>query len=543
MAELDDIELLREYALRNSEAAFATLVSRYINLVYSAALRQVDNHHQAEEITQAVFVILGRKARSIGSGTILAGWLFRTARLTAANYLRTEIRRAHREQEAYMRSISNENADDIWQQIAPALDDAIAGLGEKDRNAIVLKFLDGKGYKEVAAALGGTEEAAQMRVSRTLEKLRKRFAKRGVVLSASVLDGVMTTQGIQAAPSGLVASSTSAAVHGGAMSVSTLTLVKGTLKVMTWTKMKFAVGAGVVALLAFQYHQNSVQALQLAEANENLNHHSQTFAAQQSRIAELEKDTTAMLEVRHSQEQDLARLRARRTATAKAGSRDSANVPTTVLAATMQDPDASEALRDGMVSTFRKRWEPLISTLHLSPEEAEKLFQTGGNWGMNNMATLVAFTEGKMTAEAAVAAEIENKRNRTNEIRLLLGEDGFAEYQKCNESFPARELVERFDRQLVAFPITADQRVQFAGLIQAEPFETAKRLAGDFTVEALVYPDKFKERFEQLEEANRRISERASAFLTSDQLQEWELMQANNLSTQKRNILRLLRKL
>src|SRR4029077_12938962 len=180
MQAMSDIELLREYALRQSEAAFAALVSRHIDLVYSAALRHVRNHHQAEEITQAVFVVLARKAQSLRPGTILPGWLFQTTRLTAANYLRTEIRRTRREQEAGMQSSPDDNAQDPWQQVAPALNDVIADLGEKDRNAIVLRFLQGKDFKEVGAALGATEEAAQMRVGRALEKLRKLFAKRGV---------------------------------------------------------------------------------------------------------------------------------------------------------------------------------------------------------------------------------------------------------------------------------------------------------------------------------------------------------------------------
>src|SRR5512135_3050220 len=111
----DDMGLLREYAWGHSEEAFATLVRRHIDLVYSAAMRQVGNHHQAEEITQAVFVILARKARSLGAGTVLPGWLFRTARLTAANYVRAEIRRARREQEAYMQSNPSEKPSDLWQ--------------------------------------------------------------------------------------------------------------------------------------------------------------------------------------------------------------------------------------------------------------------------------------------------------------------------------------------------------------------------------------------------------------------------------------------
>ena len=118
MDHIDDMGLLREYALRNSEPAFATLVARHVDLVYSAALRQIGNHYRAEEITQAVFVILARKARSLGPGTVLPGWLFQTTRLTAANYLRAETRRARREQEAYMQSNPDENPSDVWQHIS-----------------------------------------------------------------------------------------------------------------------------------------------------------------------------------------------------------------------------------------------------------------------------------------------------------------------------------------------------------------------------------------------------------------------------------------
>src|SRR4051812_44078212 len=108
MQTMDDRELLQEYATQKSEEAFATLVERHINMVYSVALRHAGNAHHAEEITQAVFVILAKKAASLSRGTILSGWLFHTARLTANNFLRTEIRRSRREQEAYMRSTLHE---------------------------------------------------------------------------------------------------------------------------------------------------------------------------------------------------------------------------------------------------------------------------------------------------------------------------------------------------------------------------------------------------------------------------------------------------
>ncbi len=185
MTEPDDHQLLAGFARENSEAAFATLVQRHINVVYSTALRSTGNSHAAEEITQAVFIILARKANNLSRKIVLSGWLYQTTRLTAANFLRTEIRRQKREQEAYMQSTLNESEPEVWRQIAPLLDDAISRLGEKDRNAVVLRFFENKNLREVGAALGASEDAAKMRVNRALEKLRKFFTKRGVTLSTA----------------------------------------------------------------------------------------------------------------------------------------------------------------------------------------------------------------------------------------------------------------------------------------------------------------------------------------------------------------------
>ena len=118
---MDDSQLLREYAGRRSEEAFATLVSRHIDLVYSTAVRQVGNHHAAEEITQTVFLLLARKARALDARTVVPVWLFRAARLTAANYLRAEIRRGRRELEAYMQSDQHNEPARLWQEVAPLL--------------------------------------------------------------------------------------------------------------------------------------------------------------------------------------------------------------------------------------------------------------------------------------------------------------------------------------------------------------------------------------------------------------------------------------
>jgi len=249
MDDMNDNELLQEYALRNSEPAFDALVSRHINLVYSAALRHVGNPHQAEEITQAVFIVLAKKSRNLGPKTVLSGWLYQAARLTAANFRKGEIRRQRREQEAHMQSVLNETEIDAWAQIAPALDEAMAGLGEKDHNAVVLRFFENKNLRDVGVELGVTEDAAKMRVARALEKLRKFFVKRGVTLSAVAIGGAMAANSVQAAPVGLAATVAAMAAKGTA-AASIAALVKGTMKIMTWLKIKFAVGAGATVLLA-----------------------------------------------------------------------------------------------------------------------------------------------------------------------------------------------------------------------------------------------------------------------------------------------------
>jgi RNA polymerase sigma factor (sigma-70 family) len=251
MQELDDIALLQEYVNHDSEEAFAALVTRHVNKVYSVALRHTGNRRQAEEISQAVFVILARKSQHLGKRVILSGWLYQTARLTAMTLIRGEIRRARREREAHMQTVLNGNESNSWTQIAPLLDAALAGLNETDRNAVVLRFFDGKSMKEVGVALGANEDAAKKRVNRALERLRNFFAKRGVSSTTAILAGAISANSVQAALVALAKTVTVVAVAKGAtVSASSLTLIKGTLKIMAWTKTRTAVAVGVAVLFA-----------------------------------------------------------------------------------------------------------------------------------------------------------------------------------------------------------------------------------------------------------------------------------------------------
>ena len=266
----DDMALVRDYATGQSERAFETLVSRYINLIYSVAMRQVRDPHLAEEITQAVFIILARKAGKLGMDTVLPSWLHRTTVFVSADALRAQRSRAWREQEAFMQSQSNEPEHEVWPQIAPLLDTAIATLNEKDRRAIVLRFLQDRSFLEIGTVLGAGEDAAKMRVSRALEKLRRFFGRRGVTSTAETISKAIALNAVQTAPVTLARTVTAIALAKGSASISTLTLVKGTLKVMAWTKAQTViVGAVIIGLATCSVIEHQTRS-RLREQNESL---------------------------------------------------------------------------------------------------------------------------------------------------------------------------------------------------------------------------------------------------------------------------------
>jgi RNA polymerase sigma factor (sigma-70 family) len=252
MQSADDMRLVREFVERHSEAAFETLVSRWIGFVYSAALRQVRDPHAAEEITQAVFILLAQKAAGLHPDTVVSGWLFKTTRFVALAQIRARMRRQQGELEAQMQSDFEEPAPNaLWAKLSPQLDEALAQLGDKDRQALLLRFFENRNLAEVGHRLGTSENTAGKRINRALGKLQTYFQKRGVVSSASAISVAMSTFSVAAPPAALAKAVSAALIakSTAATSTSTIALTKGALKLMAWSKVKIAASICAVVVL------------------------------------------------------------------------------------------------------------------------------------------------------------------------------------------------------------------------------------------------------------------------------------------------------
>jgi RNA polymerase sigma factor (sigma-70 family) len=320
VTSLTDQQLLRDYAERRSEAAFAELVRRHVDLVHSAAVRMVRDAQLAEDVTQGVFVAFAQNAPQLTDRPVLAGWLHRTTQNLAANTVRSEVRRRVREQEAAaMNELFAAVPDAAWEHIAPHLDAALGELGEADRDALLLRYFQRKSAHEMAQILGVSDEAAQKRVSRAVERLREFFAQRGITVGASGLVVILTANAVQAAPAGLALSiSISAALAGTALTAVTSStaakaIVMTTLqKVLVATTLVAAIGAGMYEARQASHLRAQIKTIQQDPLPVPGSSNAVAFAALQEKLDRLAAENGELSSALAQANSDKARLEVER---------------------------------------------------------------------------------------------------------------------------------------------------------------------------------------------------------------------------------------
>jgi RNA polymerase sigma factor (sigma-70 family) len=517
MPEPDDIVLLRQYA-GGDEGAFTALFERHVHLVYSAALRQVRIRSHAEEITQAVFILLARKAKSLNPKTVLSGWLYQAARLTAASLIKREIRRQRREQEVYMQN-PTEAATPLWEQIAPLLDEAMGQLGEQDRNAIVLRYFENRTPQEVAVALKLNEVAARKRVSRALEKLRNVFAKRGVFSTGAIIGGVISANSVQAAPAAFANSAAAITIaKGAAVSASTLTLIKGATKAIAMTTFQKTIVTAVLAATVgagiFEAHQKSESQKQIQNLQQQQNSMNEQLAQLQrdrddatNRLAGLLAENAQLKS--GSNENELLKLRGqvgllqRQLTFVQA----KINLPSSGLEKLMADPAMKEMVDQQARRVIKLRYAEMFRELKLSPEQIEKFALIYAN-----------------SAAAPAGTDVDGQ------LRSLLSEEGYARFQEYTQEVPARTTVELLNSQLGASQLTDEQNAQLLQLVKAEPYNLTYGIEGDLNPAFFGTQDQIDNYVQQAADSNQRVVQQAAAFLTHDQLAALNAVLTNALS-------------
>src|ERR1043165_2592024 len=275
MQERSDAQLLREYAEGGSEPAFREIVPRHTDFVYSAALRQVESSDLSRDVAQSIFTDLARRARPLADkmaeGSSLVGWLYRSTRFAALNQLRDDRRRLAHERLAMEQLITDSEAAPDSERVRPVLDEAMADLSDEDREALLLRFFKNHDFRAVGHALGVSDDAAQKRVSRAVERLREMFAKRGVTIAASGLITVISANAVQAAPVGLAVSIATAALAGvtiasTATATATKTVATTTLQKTVAAALAVAVGAGIYEAKQSADARSQARALQQQQA-------------------------------------------------------------------------------------------------------------------------------------------------------------------------------------------------------------------------------------------------------------------------------------
>jgi RNA polymerase sigma factor (sigma-70 family) len=456
-----DAELLRRYSEEKAESAFAELVQRYVDLVYSAALRQTaGDAHRAQDVAQVVFTTLARKAAGLIHHPVLAAWLYTATRHAAARVLRTEGRRRAREQEAHLMQqiIGSDEAAIDWERVRPVIDTAMADLNARDREAVLLRFFAQRPFGEIGVALGVGEDAARKRVERALDKLHALLARRGVTSSSAALGLALRNHAVMAAPAGFAVQASGSALA----AVST-----GFDVLIFMSTMKFS--AVVAAVVIFTTGAAVYQVRQQRAATQALAATERMHGQQLARLRAAEDRARAA-----EQELALSRqaLEAAQTG-AGTGATDALRGPAAGPVMEANDPIAAgatflarfpnvkQALLDRSYARIRARFESLYPKLQLTPEQIrqlEDILLDGEGLTVSNP------DSGPLNLRPGPGR---SRKEMEDAIRDLLGSEGYQRLRDHNEEMGLQQFTIQLATSLYFTdePLTAQQARQLGPIL------------------------------------------------------------------------------
>jgi RNA polymerase sigma factor (sigma-70 family) len=539
-----DLELLDQFAREQSQDAFTALVKRHLNLVYSAALRQVRSPQLAEEVSQSVFTNLALNAAKLSPNTILTAWLYRVTRHTAIDVVRREARRQAREQIAFqMSDLTNTPTD--WTHIERMLDEAMDSLDEADRTALLLRYFENRSLREVGQALGASEDAAQKRVSRAVERLREFFAKREVAVGAGALVAVLSANAIQAAPAGLVTTvSTGAVLAATPISASTaITVTKAIAMTATQKIIIGVVAAGAIAVGVYQARQNSslreqVHALKQSQ-DEQIALKNQVQELQRERdratnqLAALTEEATAQKKSPNEVLKLRGEVGSLRKENAEIGS-------TSGLSKVTANPESRKLLRDQQKLGMSMIYKGFAKSANLTPDQTEKLNDLLADHIMENVGHVTTVLRDKPAGEQMNEIFANQDAVLQQQVQALLGPEGAAQYQDYSKNLLSTLTAEQFKAMMTGTDAAKEDKSKQLSQVMQEEVQAALAGAGlpaDYqTVPILNFRNIASEQqgeqsIKLLEDIYQRVAARGGSFLSADELakfQEFKTTAINN---------------
>jgi RNA polymerase sigma factor (sigma-70 family) len=542
----EDAELLSRYAAEQSEAAFAELTRRHVDLVHSAALRLMNGDlHAAQDVTQQVFTEVARQAKRLSRHPALVGWLYTTTRLMALRMNRTEQRRQAREQEANMMNqlLHDDTPPVDWNRLRPVIEDAMHELDDGDRHAVLLRYFQNKTLNEVGAALNLTENAARMRVDRALDKLRGKLARHGITTTAAALATVVAANAVQAAPAGLVATISAAAVAGSAAQASTLIVATKTIAMTTLQKtivaaaLAAAVGTGIYAVQQGAQLRGQIRSLeeQQAPMTAQIDQLQQKRAQAAGQLAAL-RDENARLKS-GSNTTELLKLRGQvgtlrqRVAANEAKS----NTPASGLDKMMSDPAMKEYIRQAQKDKIRSMYADLFKELKLTPEQSDQFLELLCNVASKSLDRIASTGTSDPPAADANA-------NLGSQLQALLGDAGMARFKEYSDEISARTTVTLLNGQLGDNPLSDEQSAQLLQVVKAEPTDLTMGITGAPDKAFLGSQSDINNFLQRVSESDQRILQQAGSFLSPDQLTALDALLAKAVEARKLQAAALIQK-